>query len=363
MPVPAAATALLWAALYAQGALPAELRDSWAAYARTYVSEDGRVIDFRNGSISTSEGQAYAMTRAVWVGDRGTFDRAWRWTRDNLQGGDAARLPAWKWDKRPDESWGVTDPQPAADADQLLIWSLFAAAERWSEPLYARQARALLDALWAEEVAEVGGMLVVLPGPWARGADPVRLNPSYFLPFVWRDFARLDPDRPWMRLVDDGYRLLSACRSPTGLPVDWCYLDAATGQVVPPAEPAHAEFGFEAFRVGWTLAAEVKWHGERRARALLGPFVNLLSRPAAPVGVPGRIRPDGSAAVDWAYPGMIGALVPAWGLRRPAAAQRMWDETLAPLRAAHGWGDVNDYYGQNWIWFGLALWKSKERPA
>ncbi len=363
MPALAATTALLWSSLLAQAALPAELRDTWTAYRRVYVSADGRVIDYRNGSISTSEGQAYALVRALWVGDRPTFDLVLGWTLRNLQAGELDRLPAWKWGQSPEGAWGVLDAQPASDADQLIIWALLGAADLWEDAGYRARARALFEPLWEQEVAEVGDRLVLLPGPWARGGDPVRINPSYLMPFVWRDFARADPGRPWTRLLDDGYRLLADCRSPSGLPVDWCYLDATTAKVVPAPEAAHADFGFEAFRVGWTLAAEVKWHRERRARALLGAFVNLLSRPARPVKVPGVIHPDGSAAVDWEYPGMEGALVPAWAIRRPAAARRMWEERIVPLRAEHGWGDPNDYYGQNWIWFGLALWQSKERPA
>lgn len=363
MAFPAAASALLMASLPAQAGLSAELRESWASYRAGYISPDGRVIDFRNGSITSSEGQAYALVRAGWVGDRATFDLVLRWTRDNLQGGDPAALPAWKWGQADDGAWRVLDPEPASDADQLLAWALLGAARRWGNPAYEAQAKALLPHIWDDEVARVADAWVLLPGRWARGGDPVRVNPSYVMPFVWRDFARVDAAHPWLELLDDSYRLLARCRAPTGLASDWCYLDATTGRPVPAPEPAHADFGFEAFRVAWTLAAEIKWHREPRARALLGPYVNLLSRPPAPVRIPGTIRADGSAAVEWEYPGMIGALVPAWGLRRPAAAQRMWDQAIVPLRTDAGWGDPNDYYGQNWIWFGLVLWQSKERPA
>lgn len=362
MPVAAALVALLGIATPARGALVGEVRDTWTAYKTVYVSADGRVIDYRADATTTSEGQAYALVRALWMNDRPAFDLVLHWTVDNLQGGDAGRLPAWKWGKGDDGTWGVRDPQPAADADQLYAWALLGASKRWKEPRYAAMADALIRRVWEDEVSEVAGHLVLLPGPWARGQVPTRLNPSYFLPFVWRDFARVDPVHPWMRLLDDGYAVLAECRSPLGLPKDWCYLDA-DGVVVPPEDATQDNFAFEAFRTGWTLAAEVKWHHERRARALLAPYVSLLSRPAQPVRIPGVIQPDGSGAVDWEYPGMYGALLPAWGIRRPAAARRAWTEKLAPLRAEHGWGDPNDYYGQNWIWFGLALWQLKEMPA
>jgi len=350
----------------AHGGVPtpeSELSPTWAAYRKVYVSEDGRAIDYRESARSTSEGQSYAMVRALWAGDRDTFDRAWLWTNANLQAGDPARLPAWAWGKKADDTWGVLDPQPASDADQFMAWSLLGASRAWDEPRYAEQAVALLARIWAEETEVIHGERWLLPGPWARGQDPIRLNPSYFLPFAWRSFAEHDTAHDWRSLLAPAYRLLEACRGPVGLPKDWCYGDRSSGRVVAAADPRHDDFGFEAFRVAWTLAAEVKWHGERRARALLGPYVALLSRPDAPVRIPAIIGPDGAARVDWSYPGMYGALLPAWSLRRPAAARRAWLEQIVPLRADHGWGDPNDYYGQNWIWLGLALWQSKEKPA
>lgn len=356
-------SALTFAAPTTVASFGAEVSATWAAYRITYISHDGRAIDYKNGAITSSEGQSYAMLRALWMGDRDTFDRAWTWTNANLQASNPAQLPAWKWGQDAGGEWVVLDPQPASDADQLIAYSLIGAAKRWKQPRYLEQARAILDQIWLQEVGQVGGRWTILPGPWAKGQPETRLNPSYFLPFALREFAAADSAHPWSQLVDDGYLLLTQCRGKSGLPKDWCYLDTASGQMLEPADPAHDDFGFEAFRVGWTLAAEVKWHHERRARALLGPYINLLSRPATPVPIPGIIGSDGSAKVSWIYPGMYGALLPAWGIRRPAAANRMWRDELVPLRREHGWGDPDDYYGQNWIWFGLALWQGKERPV
>jgi endoglucanase len=347
------------------GADPAaadELRASWRAYEASFMSADGRAIDRRGGHISTSEGQAYAMLRALWVDDADGFAKVWRWTNDNLQGGDAERLPAWKWGKT-DEKWGVLDPEPASDADQLIAWALLGAADRWGREDLRAQGESLIRRIWEEETEEVGAFRVMLPGPWAKAQTPTRLNPSYFLPFAWRDFARADPDHDWMALLDDGYVMLDRCRAPSGLPKDWCYFDRNTGEVVVPEDPAHDNFGFEAFRVGWTLAAEAKWSREKRARVLLRPFVSLLDRLPDPAELPGIIGPDGEGKVEWEYPGMYGALLPGWALRRPTAAQRAWDARLAPLRGEHGWGDTDDYYSQNWIWFGLALWRGEGRPS
>jgi endoglucanase len=339
-----------------------DLRERWVAYKVTYVSSEGRVIDYRNGSITSSEGQAYGLVRALWMDDRPAFDALLAWTRDNLQGGDPGALPAWKWGQD-GERWGVLDRQPASDADQLIIWALIGASRKWAEPAYEAQARLLLDRFWVEEVQEVAGAPVVLPGPWASTEEVLPLNPSYFLPFVWRELIRFDPDRPWQAVIDQAYVYLAACRGQTGLAMDWCYVDRETGWVTPPPDSAKQAYGFEAMRVPWMLAAEVRWHDERRARALLGPYHRLLPfRPEA-VMLPGVVGVDGKALVEWEYPGMYGALLPVWALRRPLAVERIAETRLDPIRGDHGWGERDDYYGQNWIWFGVALWKLEGKPV
>src|SRR5512133_1264057 len=56
-----------------------ELSALWSLYRYTHV-QAGRVVAHDEGGITTSEGQAYAMLRAVWTSDRETFDAVWRWT-------------------------------------------------------------------------------------------------------------------------------------------------------------------------------------------------------------------------------------------------------------------------------------------
>src|SRR5262245_50931417 len=59
--------------------VPPILKESWDAYIAKFIQQDGRVIDHKASGITTSEGQAYAMLRAVWVGDRTSFDKTFQW--------------------------------------------------------------------------------------------------------------------------------------------------------------------------------------------------------------------------------------------------------------------------------------------
>jgi len=343
---------------------PAALDKAWRQYARAFVDRDGRVIDPRGGDITTSEGQSYAMLRAVWSNDQATFERVRVWTRIHLQGGDPTALPAWKYGARDDSSLGVLDPQPASDADLLIAYALVIAHRRWGKHHYHLQATALLERIWDLEVARAGDRTVLLPGPWAHNTDPLMLNPSYFLPFTWRTFAEVDPSRPWAELIDDSYDLLDESLSPSGLPPDWCFVDWDTGRVVPPpeGEAGRQVFGFEAFRVAWTLAAEVEWYGEARAESLMRG-VSALARPWRETGwIPGIIEPDGTPSVEWSYLGLYGALLPAWGLARPPDANELYVREIARARKRRTWGDPDDYYAQNWVWFGLALWTGRAAP-
>ena len=58
---------------------------TWQRYRDRFIQADGRVIDWENDDQrTTSEGQAYAMLRALLIDDRETFDRVLNWGEQNL---------------------------------------------------------------------------------------------------------------------------------------------------------------------------------------------------------------------------------------------------------------------------------------
>jgi endoglucanase len=356
--------AILLAALpvaHADTPTASAVQAEWQPYVAAFIQSDGRVIDRAGDDVSTSEGQSYALLRATWCNDRGTFDKLLRWTSDNLQGGDPLRLPAWRWGKRPDGSWGVLDTNSAADADQWMVWALLLAADRWKDQRYRDQAVGLLHRVWDEETSAAGKRHVMLPGQWEQGKPTLKLNPSYWLPFAWRAFARVDPGHGWAAMIDDAYAMFDACRSPSGLPPDWCWVERETGRVVAPpdGEVERASFGFEAFRIGWTLAAETRWFAEPRARRQLEAFGGLADRWQTDHVIPAVILPDGSPQHPWGYLGLYGALLPAWAEVRPKEVDALF---RAEVRATEDPAVARDYYAHNWVWLGLALWSGLAHP-
>lgn len=341
----------------------AQLVDTWRSYARTFVSADGRVVDKRMSDATTSEGQAYAMLRAAWVGDRARFMTVRQWTRDNLQGGDLTALPAWKWGRADSGEWRVLDANSASDADQLLAYALLLGAERWHRPDLRDQAIGLLGHIWEREVTTVGDRVVMTPGPWAVGKEPLRLNPSYFLPFAWRAFSRVDPAHDWTRLLDDGYVLLDAWTT-AGLPPDWAWLDAA-GMPIPPPPGSEdlGNFGFEAIRLPWALAADARWFAEGRARTILSRLDPLHGMWTDSGAIRARLTPAGEPLVPWSWLGTYGALLPVWQVTHPADVDALYTKEIVPKQTRTGWGEPDDYFAHNWIWFGLALWSDLARPV
>jgi endoglucanase len=348
----------------------AKLASEWGAYRRAYIQDDGRVIDHSQDGVTTSEGQAYALARAAWLGDLSTFDRVLSWTRHNLQAADPHRLPAWRWGRRGDGTWGVIDENPASDADIWMAWALVTAGRRWDRPVWVADARHLMREVWETETSRLGARRVLLPGPWALGPggcapgelgpEPaaVIINPSYYMPFAFRLFAEVDPHHPWQELVFESYRLLDEVLTPNGAP-DWVRVDGTTGQITAFAEveSEKAVSGYEALRVPWNLAADAVWYNEPVARRLMARLDPLAARLGREGRLPAVVRPDGSAAVAWESRALYGSLL-------PVAALRGWNVDLS-TRVARPAGDApgRSYYDDNWTWFGSALLLTQVDPS
>jgi endoglucanase len=127
---------------------------SWQSYRQTFISTEGRVVipDQDRGTIS--EGQAYAMLRAVWAGDEATFGLVHAWTQRHLSRspGPGDHLLSWSWGRRPDGSWGLKDANTASDGNLDYALALVLAARRgWRAPPdlpdYLEEARQVMGAI------------------------------------------------------------------------------------------------------------------------------------------------------------------------------------------------------------------------
>lgn len=331
---------------------PVILKESWKTYVQRFIQQDGRVIDHSAESISTSEGQAYAMLRAVWIGDRDTFDKTFTWARNNLNSGIRTdNLWAWKWGKDPQGKWVVLDKAFAADADQDAALALILASRVWKDGKYAGDARSILRDLWERGTVEAGGHRYLLAGDSLCKGDVCRINPSYYAPYAYRVFAAFDDSADWNALVDSSYQLLSVVSgfARTGLPADWVLLSTTTGKITP-ASDKDSSYSYDAFRVHWRIAVDRELFQDPRADQYLRDSLTWIGAEwKAHQKLPAVISPAGKGLVDYESLEMLSALMCA---RHDEA---MYNK-LSNAYSRGGWGEENRYYLQNWAWFGTAVY-------
>jgi endoglucanase len=338
------------------------LRATWAGYKQAFIQADGRVVDPTRGGVTTSEGQSYALLRAVWMGDQQEFEAVWRWTASNLMHrGGAPFASLWR-DGR------VADADSASDADSDIALALLYAARRFGDASLRQDALALLSAIWQDDVASIGGMNVLTAGNWARtqGSPGPVVNPSYFAPYAYRTFAGADPAHPWSTLIDSSYTLLAECTTAVldgvrsaGLPPNWCAIARSTGRVVSfPTIVGADDYGYDAFRVMWRVAVDATWNHEPRARAYLEDNGFLRTQWQANQRLAPVYGHEGSIVGSYDDPTVYGGDIGNFVVTDPAAATQIEHVLLAsfhPAAPAH-FGDPRNYYEQNWVWFGLALY-------
>lgn len=343
------------------------LLESWQTYKNRFIQADGRVIDREARDRTVSEGQAYAMLRAVAVNDPDTFHRTYTWAKHNLarldeQGQPRDRLWAWHWGQREDSSWGALDQNFATDADIDAATALIWAADRWQCSAYLDEARALLQDIWRYgTVALPDGSRQLLPGPaeaFFGRPDQLILNPSYFAPASFRLFAQVDPGHPWLQLVDSGYGVLEDLSefSDTGLPPDWVAYNPVnqTYRQLDLDFPLQSRYSFDAIRVWWRIGQDAAWFGEPRADAYLQARLPLLiDRWQTEGRLPARLTLDGSAQSSYEATAHYAMLYPALRRVNPAVAEEIYQQKLRPAYAAGLWDNDSAYYTQNLAWFGL----------
>lgn len=340
------------------------LQQSWQAYRQRFIQGDGRIIDREANDRSTSEAQAYALLRAVWIDDRDTFDRVLQWSETNLQrrnpdGSRADTLWAWKWGQQPNGSWGPIDPNFASDGDIDAITALIFAAQRWQQPQYLEVARQKLNDLWNLSTVAGATGRYLLPGPKAAfqpQSNQVYLNPSYFAPYAFRLFAKADPGHDWLSLVEGSYQVLKAgtVLSAAGLPSDWLRLNLTTGSVERAMmDNLQSRYGFDAYRVWWRVALDAAWFQEPRAQQYLQQLQPLQQLWQAQQSIPAEIDLQGNPMVDYESTAQYAMLYAAFRQTNPEIATAIYRQKLLPVYRDGFWDNDSAYYVQNLAWLGL----------
>lgn len=345
------------------------LSSSWEKYKTEFINSDGRVIDHTQQGITTSEGQSYALLRAVFLDDKTTFDKVWHWTKDDLQKrGD--NLFAWKWGKLQDGSYGFLENggfNSASDADTDIALALILAGQRWHNDTYTNEAKTVLSDIWDKETDIAAGKRYLIAGPWAKDSGQIIVNPSYFAPYAWRIFAKVDTKHDWNSMVDPAYDLLNRISSSpldkdksVGLPPDWVAVHKETGEVMP-ATMANfsSNYSYDAMRVPWRVALDYQWNKDPKAYDYLKNNFAYLSETYQNTGqLPDTISHNGATQNVKESPAMYATALGYFSVVNKNLANKIYEEKVIALYS----NDTNSfrkdlpYYDQNWLWFGTALY-------
>lgn len=351
------------------------LSSSWENYKKRFINGDGRVIDYSQHSITTSEGQGYAMLRAVWSDDKVTFDRVWKWTRDTMKRpGD--NLFGWRWGKNTNGTYGFISgggDNSASDADQDIALALVFASHRWHEPSYQNDAAKILPDIWNKETALISGKRYITAGNWAANQNEVVINPSYFAPYAWRIFAAIDRKHNWAGMISPAYEVLSSSgEAPldkskgVGLPPDWLVVASPSGTLKSPSIPnLSTNYSFDAMRVPWRIALDYIWNKEPRAKTYLdNSFRFITDIYAHDNKLAGSYSHDGAIIVPGENPIMYSTALAFLLTTSPQLAQKMYQDKILSLysNANNTFNNNLSYYELNWLWFGAALYNKALVP-
>ena len=364
--------------------------------------------------VTVSEAVSYVLLRAAWMNDKAAFDKTWRWAEKNLQRKNLGQVYFWnqaKWTAPPQQdnlfAWryvptlkgkegGVINYkwkgenvwrgcfEGASDADLDITAALIFAGSRWKDQAYTTSARAILGDIWDKYVDYIKpGKPVLYGGDQFKGTE---VNPSYLRPAYYKMFAAVDPNHPWNELFNTSYQVivksgdleLGGVNPTTNLPPNWLAVRKSGFSDSPTFKSQGGDlFGWDAFRTLFWVAEDYAWNGTAEAKKYLtdntctkadtGPycFLNKIS-----MNMSGHLfagyRRDGAFAPPegwWAnnlnteQHGMDGAYLSYFHFAGNKTGSKQIYDALQKMWNEEGyWGDnPNDYYGQNWAWFGLAL--------
>lgn len=348
-------SALLCTSVAAQAAPATDCADwpAWNGFRTRFLDDGGRIIDPAVAQRhSTSEGQSYGLFFALVANDQASFARILRWIEDNLAGGDlTARLPAWQWGKRADDSWGVIDDNPASDSDVWIAYALAEAGRLWKVQKYTALAELLAERILREETIRLPGLgRTLLPAP--RGFQPqpgvARLNPSYAPIQVLRRLSVLYPKSEWKQVVTTSIDTIVRS-APRGFAPDWVLYKADGG--FQPDPDSRAVGSFNAIRV-------YLWAGMQAdtdaVRTVLLKTLAPMARYVGANGMPPLETDTRQGSASGVAPaGFSAALLPFLAASRQTDAlrqQRLRVEAKSPLeRSDNYYEQVLTLFGTGWI--------------
>lgn len=178
----------------------------WEDFKNKFLKPEGNVIDPYNSYRTTSESQGYGLFLAVINNDKKTFDRILNWTEKHLRRED--NLFSWHWN-----GGKVIDINNALDGDFFIAYSLILAFKRWKVQKYLEKAKKIIKST-KELILEVCNNekkhYVLIPARYGflhEKNATITTFPSYYIPFIFKEFANYDDFYFWKKMYIYTYKI------------------------------------------------------------------------------------------------------------------------------------------------------------
>ncbi len=326
-------------------------------YCRTFLSQDGRIIDYDRNGITTSEGQSYIMLESIVIGNKEVFNISYKWAKDNLQRNDG--LFAWLWGKNLNGEYKVLDENSASDADCDIAFALLLAYEKWGDYKYLSDAQKIINSVWDNEVRQVGSHLALMPGVKQASESKIELNPSYFSPYAFKLFQKYDELHNWDLLVESSYYYitLSMNATKTGLPPNWFLLE--NGKIIL-ENSEKSDFSYDAIRVFSRIYLDYVRTGDTRDIEVLRTAKYFIPRWEKTKHFYTNYKSNAELRDKVEFEGAIAVLVPVIAIFDKQVANDIYIKKIEPyLDNENYWSSRNNYYAKNLLWFGIYVYNSE----
>jgi endo-1,4-beta-D-glucanase Y len=242
--------------------------DAYKAWKAKYVTGSGNdthVVspEIDNGA-TVSEGIAYGMLIAVYMGDKTLFDGLWGyWQAHSISG---AKLMNWK---IPGGNGSATD------ADEDAAFAVLMASKQWPSGGYS--ATGIIGDVWSKDID--GSNHLPKGGSNYADASGTVTNASYFAPAFYREFAKADSGHDWGAVVTASYAAINGSISGSnGLIPAWCADTCSKpGTNTGSANPATDQsYQYDSHRIPWRVGIDACWNGEAKAGTYLNKVVKFF---------------------------------------------------------------------------------------
>ncbi len=251
---------------------PCSQKEAWQAYKNKFISNDGRIIDYFQDSISHSEGQGYGLLLSLMHDDQEAFDRVLKWSLENLQVRRDA-LFAWAWGKRSNGSWMVINYNNASDGDILIAFALINAAKKWHHQPYMNLALTIIKDIRTLLALHQADISLIMPGYYGfQEKSGVVLNTGYLILPAFSMFYGVDDTKFWTGIYNDSLKILKKARfSSFKLPSDWILIQNGNVSVY---TPKSSSFGYEAIRIPLYMI----WDDNREGLEFFSPYLQFVQK-------------------------------------------------------------------------------------